>query len=739
MTGPGKLQDRVVTQVPYITMEFGPTSVVNTTIVRNETEDASGLVATTLDQNGWRQIWPETANSNPIVPFQGSFYTFKPAVGGTLSFQGYSSRNNTTVLVDATDSYNIEHIYDFTSSTTPITEPGIVVEAGHTYYLYANTPNTNNTNGKDGWSTFQLYSFGFVPNFHFATKAVKVSAGTTTYTQVVNGGSSNTQYEVVTRGEITSASVTSAGEVSFTYDEGKGGAVVVKATDGDLTDYYVITIPYSYATDKTWKMWGSEISKDELLSNTSDWGVNFEVRQYDKQTRALTYLNTAVMVANSPVNGTNAYYLDETAGLWFRANAKNLGVVMNSYPNALEGVDTTNPEAVDAALQTMLNYPIDKVNDPLRVAYGDKATLTIPDVPAGKYIIMKWQCHDSNAGQTYTTSNNLSDLAGLAISGNVKIAKVNEVNENAYGSLVFRVTTAGDVVFNLSDNGWTELYEITVADSYVSDIRLCNTGGSSIGATNSSIVYNGSTSKTVTYKAGPNYAHCVRGGLVTFGMETEGTVEASLQVVPGTNNSWYDLNLTITSGVGNVKIIQTVMDNTNTYLLNKKETWIPVGVLETLEYPYTWDFTTRNMNASQQKVSESTVAADKYGSWNASTGVSNSFYVAAATDDNISLVSEKYLFASGSQPTRGTETIAETRGLGIGWANQLCASGSPNIMTLNENGLLLSRRGAQNIIITIPSVAAGSYLYIKTAEKSSLLLCFLFRHRHHMKPLLIRI
>jgi hypothetical protein len=726
VTGPGKLQDRVVTQVPYITMEFGPTSVVNTTIVRNETTDASGLVATTLDQNGWRQIWPVTANSNPIVPFQGSFYTFKPAVGGTLTYKGYSSRDNTTVLVDATDNYNIKRTYDFTSSTTPITEPGIVVEAGHTYYLYANTPNTNSTNGKSGWSTFQLYSFGFVPSFHFATKAVRVSAGTTTYTQAVTGGSSNTQYEVVTRGEITSASVTSAGEVSFTYGEGKGGAVVVKATDGDLTDYYVITIPYSYATDKTWKMWGSEISKEKLLSNTTDWGVNYEVRSYNSDTRALTYLNNAVMVANSSVNGTNAYYVGETAGLWFRANAKNFGVRMKNYPDGLEGVDQNDASAVDHALQTMLRYSTDVISNPMMVAYGDKATLTIPDVPAGKYIIMKWQSHDASAGEIQTTSGNLTDLQGTAIDTDIKIAKVvtlNEgdaENETAYGTLVFRVATAGDVSFTLNDNGWTELYEITVADAYKSDLNLCNSKGNKIGATNSSIVYDGKASKTVTYKAGPNYARCVRGGTLTFAIVTEGTVQASLTAVKGNDaGSWYDLNLTVTSGVGNVKIIQNVWDNSQKYLLNRLETWIPVGVLETLEYPYTWDFTNENMSLSQQKVSESTVAENLYGSWKATTGDSNSFYT-EASQNNMNLTSEKYLFASGSQLTRGTETIAETKGLGIGWSNQLCASDTPNRSQLTSSGLSLSKRGGAVPIVTVPSVAVGSLLYIKADQEPDL-------------------
>lgn len=723
VTGTGKLQDRVVTQVPYITMEFGSTSVVNTTIVRDETSDASGLVATTIDQNGWRQIWPETANSNPIVPYQGSFYTFKPAVGGTLTYKGYSSRNNTTVLVDANDNYTVLKTYAFSSSTTAVEETGVALTAGHTYYLYGNTPNTN---GSGSWNTFQLYSFGFVPNFHFSSKAVRVSAGTKTYTQTVEGAGASTTYSVAARGEVSASVNASTGEVTLTYDEGKGGAVVVTATDGNLTDYYVITVPYSYSEDVTWKMWGTKLSKDKLNENTSDWGVNYEVRSYNSDTRALTYLNNAVMVANSSVNGTNAYYVGETAGLWFRANAKNFGVRMNNYPDGLAGVDQSDASAVDQALQTMLRYSTDVLSNPMMVAYGDKATLTIPDVPAGKYIIMKWQSHDASAGEIQKTSGNLTDLKGTAITADIKIAKVVTVNEGdaeketAYGTLVFHVATAGDVSFTLNDNGWTELYEITVADAYKSDLNLCNSNSNTIGATNSSIVYDGKASKTVTYKAGPNFARCVRGGTLTFEIVTEGTVQASLNAVKGNDaGSWYDLKLTVNSGVGNVKIIQNVWDNSQTYLLNKKETWIPVGILQTLTYPNTWDFTNENMSLSQQKVSGSTVAENLYGSWNATTGVSNSFYT-EVSQNNMNLTSEKYLFASGSQLTRGTETIAETKGLGIGWSNQLCASDTPNRSQLTSSGLSLSKRGGAVPIVTVPSVAVGSLLYIKANQEPDL-------------------
>lgn len=366
----------------------------------------------------------------------------------------------------------------------------------------------------------------------------------------------------------------------------------------------------------------------------------------------------------------------------------------------------------------MLAYTTSDVTNPMMIAYGDKTELTIPDVPEGKYIIMKWQSHDAEAGEVYSiTSNNLCDLNGTKIEQDIKIAKVVEIDTRARGTLVFRVTEAGDVVFKQNDNGWSELYEITVADSYTSDMQLCNSAGHTIRAINSAFVYDGKSSKTVTYKAGPNFAACVRGGNLTFGIETEGTVQASLQTTPGENNSWYDLKLTVTGGVGNVKIIQNVLDNTGTYVLNKLETWIPVGILETLQYPYTWDFTTENMSKSLQKVSESTVDADQYGSWNASKGEANTFYIptnASDAADKKCLTSDKYLFASGSQLTLGTETINETRGLGIGWTTELNANDAQNKATLTDKGLILSRRGGCIVVVTIPSVSTGSMVYVKT-------------------------
>ena len=96
LTGPGKLQERVVNLVPKITMEFGSTEVVNTTIVRNEAN--APIVGTTIDQNGWRQLWFNSTDGL-VHPYQGTYYTFKPKTNGKLTVTGYLSNPNQNAYI----------------------------------------------------------------------------------------------------------------------------------------------------------------------------------------------------------------------------------------------------------------------------------------------------------------------------------------------------------------------------------------------------------------------------------------------------------------------------------------------------------------------------------------------------------------------------------------------------------------------------------------------------------------
>ena len=96
LTGPGKLQERVVNLVPKITMEFGSTEVVNTTIVRDEAN--APIVGTTIDQNGWRQLWFNSTDGL-VHPYQGTYYTFKPKTNGKLTVTGYLSNPNQNAYI----------------------------------------------------------------------------------------------------------------------------------------------------------------------------------------------------------------------------------------------------------------------------------------------------------------------------------------------------------------------------------------------------------------------------------------------------------------------------------------------------------------------------------------------------------------------------------------------------------------------------------------------------------------
>ena len=109
LTGAGKLQDRVVTGVPKITMEFGENTdnVINITIVRN-LDGVSVPVASTIDENGWQQLWYNATADDKILPYQGSYYTFKPVTNGQLTVKGYLNRGS-AYIVDEADLAPVPH------------------------------------------------------------------------------------------------------------------------------------------------------------------------------------------------------------------------------------------------------------------------------------------------------------------------------------------------------------------------------------------------------------------------------------------------------------------------------------------------------------------------------------------------------------------------------------------------------------------------------------------------------
>ena len=410
----GKLLVRKVTSIPHMTMEFGDVSNSNMAMVaiRNDVRAAN-----MIDQNGWQHAWLNYDNSDWLMkPNQGTFYKFVPSISGNLTIKGVRSHNgsgaNIVVLVDKDlvttgdwdthvangtrtrysvvttaggntttvnyYSYPIVQTLNFENDNAyAVTEESVTLIGGHTYYLYAVTPNTSGTRtiNRDvtpntdestvgDWQNFYLSGFVFeTPDFKFNKKNVVMGTTgvtapgynripqSTSYQQTINDETtvnSNITYEIFKKGDIADSTIidSQTGRISKI---GGHGAIVVTATfrepsGGTSKTSYVLTVPYTTIGDGGSKSWvfnwenynynggnptGTNKMEqvDILRSNApaSEWSIQYKVRRYDSGTDALNYINVPVLANALDVSGDNARYIGTTAGLLFNADANTFG------------------------------------------------------------------------------------------------------------------------------------------------------------------------------------------------------------------------------------------------------------------------------------------------------------------------------------------------------------------------------------------------------------------------------
>ena len=527
LTTGGKLANRIVS-LRSITAEFGPSNVFNTTIVRAITGNPVGshtVGVTTLASNGWRDAYFQDTQ-NPKRPTEGTFYKFVPKANGTLTVKGYiASTGAPAIMLDASNGYaQVGNTIGWTANATLVTST-FTLQKDHEYYLFGvnpNYPDYNNFSSPGSWATYQLVSFKFEQSFKIvstkntnylkdndgnaiATSSVVVTRDMTTYTANFEGASQNVTARVETRGKISGATVTVTnvgngnGNIKVDWNavgKGEGGAIIVVANDG--TDiYYTITVPYdvytwdmhNYQSDVNNKQFGSE----DLL----DWATTYEVRTYNEDTRALTYLNQSVLTSHNSIAYDNAAYIGQTAGLVVEASDNSFGVSYSAPDEIAEYVadhqtdgkiKDTNGDGqitkedlseakIDEILRSMLNhsYTDDDIKTANVGAMDNGAWLTVPKLKKGQHVAIKWYRHAPNAGDLIhvTNAHNLkkwidgesytsSDPSELDVYVVNQSGSSNVYNAR-YGWLEFVVANDGDVTFHVSDNGFTHIKKIAIS------------------------------------------------------------------------------------------------------------------------------------------------------------------------------------------------------------------------------------------------------------------------------------
>lgn len=525
-----------------------------------------------------------------------------------------------------------------------------------------------------------------------------------------------TNWEILKKSDgITSADIDNNGNITNIQGH---GIIVVRATTGDEKSAgYVLTVA-DRATDKHDIVWdfatmdklpdgfsaatgdatngaGHKYTVKDLLGTEIGWTTKYQGVTYDKNQKPSKY-NRFIYTCDQPVDGDNALYIPATEGLQFTCNANTFG----------------------------LNNSQDKIND-RHVSFKGNNThdnvLTIPQLKQGDYVTIWWDPYSAgndagngNAGSTFRVDN-ATDLTGKAITNSFSTTSIRSFSSGApRGQVTFRARYNGDMNFYIQDNGWNNIYKIRVSRKYSTDLRLSDANKGVNAANNNNFVLAGDT---VRFKgdAGHTYSQSARTPQYTVTKEgtfTDNDVEVTTPSWNSGKNgkggvTYYDLKLKVNGGTGNILVTQDICFGADKYVLDRSETYLAVGQRKQQTYPYTWDFTSYNMNAASDKTVShlSQTTAGAYGSWKDNA---LNVYTSVASPSRLSGYNvDKPLFANGSQLTYSTTTIPETEGLGV----TLPGTGADYNGKVSLDGTSLSF--ASGSTLTIPNVDAGMYVFVK--------------------------
>lgn len=486
------------------------------------------------------------------------------------------------------------------------------------------------------------------------------------------------------------------------------GFIVVKATTNDgKTAGYVLTVA-DRATDTKELVWdfctignlpekfGTAPGNATTGAGNGDktgWFTKYEGVTYDKSGKATSY-NRFIYTLNQPVDGDNALYIPATAGLQFTCNANTFG--LNNSP-------TSNN---DRHVSFKGNNNHDNV-------------LTIPQLKQGQYVTIWWNPYSSgddsgngNAGSTFRVDN-ATDLAGTPITNKFSTTSINSFASNGSprGQVTFRARYNGDMNFYIQDNGWNNIYKIRVSNKYSTDLLLSDASQGVNAANNNMSVLGG---QTVLFKGDAGHTHSQAARYPRYTVKTEGNFsEKDVEVstpswTSGGGVTYEDLQLKVNGGTGNILVTQDICFGTDNYVLDRSETYLVVGQRKQQTYPYTWDFTSYNMDKASDKTVDhlSSTTANAYGSW--SSNALDDYASVASPSGLKGYTVAKPLFANGSQLTYGTTTVRETEGLGV----TLSGTGADynGKVGIDGNTLTLTADGTQ---LTIPGVDADMYVFVK--------------------------
>lgn len=454
VTGIGKLQEKEVTSVRGLKMNFGSDDDC-TLVLYDDTYNA--FVAYTINKNnGWRH---RNAGDQSTIPTHGSFYKFQALTSGKLRFSGVKNGDDNTVVL--MDERNMSTpVYTIADSEKGIKGTGtgyVQLTAGHTYYLFGNVPDEQHLSDHT-WAAYMLTWFSFDSDFKLVNTIngveTEVNYGAAPRTNNNNITSVNNVVTIKGMNDPTITVVGCSGDIStakpsYTVSDdnsilnvenisGSGGAIRFKIEkEGVGSDYFTLTIPYAtHAWDfrtgdaegengQTRISLANEIKTNGTSSTLALPGITRIYRSVNKTGNTWVHLGDPLLVANGKVEGNNGFYIGKTAGLIFvTPYGANFGALEtkctwteNIYntEGQLTG-STTHTETAYNANRGLVNVPDEteyyfgpEVTDEAEYVYMKSGTKIIfPGVRPGQFIKL-YTIRLSNLGDHWTAEN-LVDL-----------------------------------------------------------------------------------------------------------------------------------------------------------------------------------------------------------------------------------------------------------------------------------------------------------------------------------------
>ena len=375
---------------------------------------------TIIDNNGW------TPGNYAESHEWGTVYKLYVSETRNLTVSGYFADPNSSDL----------QLYD--GDNNSIT--GKILPNPHDGSLASTTFSIDAT----GWyllyapgSVFALKSLSYSDAYF--EKSYAVTTIGSTYTQAVSNIYNPVYCIVGMQGDIASSGVTinsNTGEVSNIT---AGGALKIQATGGGKTCIYYLTVAYP-ATDYPGHVWNFYENLGGL--NTSDG-----LKAVPVPTTTTTDSHGDVWTAiyknamgegrnpewyhNNPVEGDNAFIVEETAGLVFQTGYQRFYLRNDKEEFTHVGIRDYN------------------------------ASLTIPRLQEGDIVEIMWR-HDASGSGSQFTATNVKDLRGKVVNEKFEITESAERTKTRYVGAYSFIATGGDVTFTLRDNGNCDIQSVRI-------------------------------------------------------------------------------------------------------------------------------------------------------------------------------------------------------------------------------------------------------------------------------------